>query len=250
MVVMHLRIGVVLLAMAACGLGWGQGAKLEGVTFATDPDEVFISVREAAAALGWTVGWDDAKNSVLLGDAALKPGDLRRIEDGVAMVSLSRIEALEVKVTAGAEMETWNLERGDKKASVVVPRQEVEVNLNEQELRAWQGKWLVLRTNVSTGRRGFGTPAGKFSALSKARHRVSRKYNNAPMPFAVQIWGGYFIHGSPSVPGWPASHGCVRMPLEGRNPASLLFNWIQVGTKVTVTRKWSETAAAFGAAEA
>jgi hypothetical protein len=40
------------------------------------------------------------------------------------------------------------------------------------------------------------------------------------------------------------------MPLEGRNAASLFFNWVHLGTKVTVTRKWSETGAAFGVGEA
>jgi hypothetical protein len=67
-------------------------------------------------------------------------------------------------------------------------------------------------TAVSTGRAGYGTPAGVFPILQKhVRHR-SNLYNGAPMPYMQRLtWGGVALHAG-HVTGRPASHGCIRMP--------------------------------------
>ncbi|HQS96858.1 MAG: hypothetical protein B7X90_07460 [Novosphingobium sp. 17-62-19] len=65
---------------------------------------------------------------------------------------------------------------------------------------------------VSTGKRGHGTPSGVFPILQKRVHHRSNLYSNAPMPFMQRLtWGGIAIHAG-RLPGYPASHGCIRLP--------------------------------------
>jgi lipoprotein-anchoring transpeptidase ErfK/SrfK len=111
------------------------------------------------------------------------------------------------------------------------------VNLAKQQLHAWQGERLVLQCRVSSGRNG-GTPAGDFVAGPyKSRTHYSSRYNNAAMPYSVQINGHIFIHGFTSVPKYPASHGCIRVPLNEGNPARFFYEWVDKGTPVKVMRK-------------
>jgi lipoprotein-anchoring transpeptidase ErfK/SrfK len=111
----------------------------------------------------------------------------------------------------------------------------VEINLAKQQLFAWQGSRLILQSRISSGRNGR-TPAGEFRAGPfKARIHYSTRYHRAPMPWSVQINGNVFVHGFTSVPNYPASHGCIRLPLTGLNPAKLFFEWVDVGTPVRVT---------------
>jgi lipoprotein-anchoring transpeptidase ErfK/SrfK len=65
---------------------------------------------------------------------------------------------------------------------------------------------------VSTGKRGHATPAGVFPILQKAVHHRSTIYSGAPMPYMQRLtWGGVALHGG-HVPGYRASHGCIRLP--------------------------------------
>lgn len=64
----------------------------------------------------------------------------------------------------------------------------------------------------------------------------SSLYHNAPMPWSVQIYGHVFIHGFTSVPNYPASHGCIRLPLNEGNPARFFYEWIDNGSPVSVVR--------------
>jgi lipoprotein-anchoring transpeptidase ErfK/SrfK len=79
---------------------------------------------------------------------------------------------------------------------------------------------------VSTGRRGFGTPAGTYHPQSMARSWFSREYYNSPMPHSIFFHGGYAIHGTHEIArlGGPASHGCVR--LDPGN-AAILYGVVQ-----------------------
>jgi lipoprotein-anchoring transpeptidase ErfK/SrfK len=82
------------------------------------------------------------------------------------------------------------------------------------------------RWPVSTGRRGFGTPAGTFRPQRMAPRWFSTVYYNAPMPHAIFFHGGYAIHGSYDIArlGGPASHGCIRLH---PSAAATLFGIIQ-----------------------
>lgn len=118
----------------------------------------------------------------------------------------------------------------------VKPGKRVEIDLTKQQLRAYEGNRVVLRTHISSGRTG-NTPTGNFRAGPyKSEKHFSSLYQNAPMPWSVQITGHYFIHGYTDVPRYPASKGCVRVPLTGRNPAKRLYKWIDVGTPIRIYR--------------
>ena len=79
---------------------------------------------------------------------------------------------------------------------------------------------------VSTARRGYITPPGTYHPEMLARHWLSRKYYNSPMPHSIFFYGGFAIHGSYEIShlGRPASHGCVR--LDPGN-AAILFGLVQ-----------------------
>jgi lipoprotein-anchoring transpeptidase ErfK/SrfK len=109
----------------------------------------------------------------------------------------------------------------------------VEVNLTTQTLRAYEGNRVVLKTNISSGR-NRATPTGRYSAGYKDPDHYSSLYHSAPMPWSVQVSGNIFIHGSSSVPNYPASHGCIRVPLTGRNAAKRFFQWVDPGTPIRI----------------
>ena len=70
----------------------------------------------------------------------------------------------------------------------------------------------ILHASVSTGTQGRETPAGIFAVLEKNKDHRSNMYDDAEMPNMHRItWNGIALHGGP-LPGYPASHGCVRMP--------------------------------------
>jgi len=111
----------------------------------------------------------------------------------------------------------------------------VEVNLSTQMLRAYEGNRLVMKTRISSGRGGI-TPTGRYRAGPyKSAEHYSSLYHNAPMPWSVQVSGHIFIHGFHTVPDYPASRGCIRVPIDGRNPARRFFNWVDVGTPIVIS---------------
>ena len=87
------------------------------------------------------------------------------------------------------------------------------VSLGSQTMTVTQNGVVKHRWRVSTGRKGFGTPTGSWSAKWASRNHRSRKYDNAPMPFAIFFKGGYAVHATFDTKrlGRPASHGCVRL---------------------------------------
>lgn len=215
---------------------------IPSVTFSAQPREVWVPLRKLGEAFGWEVEWSDEAQKITVSGREISDRSLYMNPQHTAFIRLTSLPHLEVDV-AEVKEDAWFLTHGEKTVAVQEAEQRVEINLSEQRLMAFQGPYLVMATNVSTGRRGFSTPPGQYKAQSKARHRVSRTYDNAPMPYSVQLKGGYFIHGSGSVPRRPASHGCVRMPLTGNNPARMFFEWVEVGTPIEVRNDWSDEAA-------
>lgn len=92
------------------------------------------------------------------------------------------------------------------------------------------------RWDVSTGRPGYATPAGRYQPIRMHRQWYSRKYDNAPMPHAIFFHGGYAIHGTTDLKrlGRTASHGCVRLHPE--NAAALFALVKEIGTHNTIIR--------------
>lgn len=95
----------------------------------------------------------------------------------------------------------------------------------------YKGDRLVGAASVSTARQGHITPLGEWSILEKRPFYRSRKYDNAPMPWMERIdeYGTAF-HGGVN-PGYPASHGCIRMPMKF---AEKVYSLTKVGTKVII----------------
>ena len=88
----------------------------------------------------------------------------------------------------------------------------IVISLPTQRAYVFKDGELWDSSRVSTGRKGKRTPVGTYTILEKALHHRSNKYSNAPMPFMQRItWGGVALHAG-VVPGYPASHGCIRLP--------------------------------------
>ena len=88
----------------------------------------------------------------------------------------------------------------------------IVVSIAAQQAFVFKGGELWDSSNVSTGKRGHETPTGEFPILEKKKLHHSNLYDNAPMPFMQRItWDGVALHAG-HVPGYPASHGCIRLP--------------------------------------
>ena len=107
----------------------------------------------------------------------------------------------------------------------------VIVSLPAQEVHVYRGDTRIGRSSISSGRPGYDTPPGVYEILEKREVHHSKKYNNAPMPFMQRLtWDGIALHAG-QIPGYPASHGCVRLPMAF---AERLFEVTEKGGRVIV----------------
>jgi hypothetical protein len=134
----------------------------------------------------------------------------------------------------------------------------IKISLSEQRAYFYRNSMLVGISQLSTGREGLNTPVGKYSIIQKDVNHVSSKYGDyvddagnvvmanidvekdrkppgtkykgAPMPFFMRIVGGVGMHAG-YLPGYPASHGCIRMP---EFMAENFFKSVSTGTPVTI----------------
>ena len=91
---------------------------------------------------------------------------------------------------------------------------EIVVSIPQQRAYIYRANRLIGVSTVSTGMRGHRTPTGRYPIMEKRRTHFSNLYNNAPMPFMQRLtWGGIALHAG-QIPGYPASHGCIRFPYE------------------------------------
>ena len=105
------------------------------------------------------------------------------------------------------------------------------VSIPEQTMHVYRNGVLIGRSTVSTGSKGHSTPGGVFSILEKKQTYRSKTYNNAPMPYMQRLtWTGIAMH-SGALPGYPASHGCVRLPYDF---SQLLFKATEKGGTVVL----------------
>ena len=105
------------------------------------------------------------------------------------------------------------------------------VSLKQQKLEVYRGTTLVVSSKISSGKPGYDTRTGVFSILEKRRRHHSNLYSNAPMPWMQRMtWSGTALHAG-VIPGYPASHGCVRLPFSF---APKLFQMTNVGENVVV----------------
>ena len=111
-------------------------------------------------------------------------------------------------------------------ASALAAKLVAKVDISSQTMVVSYNGKVKYKWPVSTGRKGYSTPTGSYSAKWLSRHHRSRKYNNAPMPYAVFYHRGYAVHATYDTKrlGRVASHGCVRLAPEN---AAKFFSLVQ-----------------------
>src|SRR3979409_1784669 len=106
------------------------------------------------------------------------------------------------------------------------------VSIKSQQVTFYDAEGWILRAPVSTGTTGRETPAGVFALIEKDKDHHSSLYDDAWMPNMQRItWNGVALHGGP-LPGYAASHGCVRMPF---GFAEKLFDKVHIGMRVIIS---------------
>jgi len=107
----------------------------------------------------------------------------------------------------------------------------IVISLTDQMGYVYRAGQLIGATTLSSGRTDHETPTGVFPILGKERIHHSKTYENAPMPFMQRLNNyGVALHGGNN-PGYPASHGCVRLPMKF---AARLFELTQTGSPVII----------------
>jgi hypothetical protein len=107
----------------------------------------------------------------------------------------------------------------------------VLVSIPQQLMNIYRNGILIGRSSVSTGSKGHATPGGVLTILEKKKTHYSKKYDNAPMPNMQRLtWTSIAMH-SGNLPGYPASHGCIRLPYDF---SQLLFAATSKGGTVVV----------------
>jgi lipoprotein-anchoring transpeptidase ErfK/SrfK len=108
----------------------------------------------------------------------------------------------------------------------------IAISIERQKLRIYDANGFFAETPISTGMKGHPTPMGVFSIIQKHKFHHSNIYSGAPMPYMQRItWSGVAMHAG-VLPGYPASHGCIRMPMAF---AMKMWNWTKMGARVVVT---------------
>ena len=107
----------------------------------------------------------------------------------------------------------------------------IAISIQKQNLKIYDAKGFFAETPISTGMPGHPTPMGVFSVIQKHKLHHSNIYSGAPMPYMQRItWSGVAMHAG-VLPGYPASHGCIRMPMAF---AVKMWGWTRMGARVVV----------------
>ncbi len=128
---------------------------------------------------------------------------------------------------------TWNPELSPEGPVAVV------VSIPDQRVHVYRNGIRIAVSTCSTGKKGHETPTGVFTVLQKDKHHRSSTYGGAPMPNMNRLtWDGIALHAG-KLPGYPASHGCIRLPLEF---SERLFGITHMGTPVILAGGHSDPA--------
>src|SRR3981189_1579697 len=142
-----------------------------------------------------------------------------------------RVSPETVKLKPGEYV--WEPERAPEGPLLIV------ASITEQAAYVYRNGIRIARTSVSTGRPGHRTPTGVFTILEKEVHHTSSIYKGAEMPYMERVtWSGIALHAG-DLPGYPDSHGCVRLPLEF---SKLLFGVTMKGATVILANQHSAPA--------
>ena len=108
----------------------------------------------------------------------------------------------------------------------------ITISIQDQKMRVFDANGLFAESPVSTGMKGHSTPMGVFSVIQKHKFHHSNIYSGAPMPYKQRITSSGVAMHAGVLPGYPASHGCIRMPMAF---AIKMWNWTKMGARVIVT---------------
>ena len=127
-----------------------------------------------------------------------------------------------------------NQERAEAPAPMLNGRAVIAVvSIKDQRVSLYDAKGGAVRARISSGQTGYETPVGVFSVLQKEVEHHSNLYDDASMPFMQRLtWSGVALHAG-ALPGYPASHGCVRLPHEF---AQRIFSHTKLGMRVVLSR--------------
>ncbi len=121
--------------------------------------------------------------------------------------------------------------RAEETSTLPGPAALAVVSLRDQRISVYDSTGRALRARVSSGQTDYETPVGIYSILQKNRDHYSNLYDDAEMPFMQRLtWSGIALHAG-ALPGYPASHGCVRLPYDF---ADRIFGLSKIGTRVVV----------------
>lgn len=150
---------------------------------------------------------------------------------GLAMMALIALTSSSAIVSAeAASRRSRNLDDVSQDTLTGQPMLAI-VSVKDQRVSIYDAAGGVMRAPVSSGRTGYETPVGVYSVLQKEEEHYSNVYDDASMHFMQRItWSGVALHAG-ALPGYPASHGCVRMP-DGF--AQRLFPLTKIGMRVIV----------------
>ncbi|MBR0728194.1 L,D-transpeptidase [Bradyrhizobium japonicum] len=130
--------------------------------------------------------------------------------------------------TVGKKAVVAEKEAGTKPQGPLV----IVVSIDRQKVTVYDTNGVFAESPVSTGMKGHSTPMGVFSVIQKHKFHQSNIYSGAPMPYMQRItWSGIAMHAG-VLPGYPASHGCIRMPMAF---AVKMWNWTRMGARVIVS---------------
>jgi hypothetical protein len=155
------------------------------------------------------------------------------VGSGLALSAVSAAAQQVVKAIADLKPGeyTWHPERSPAGPVAIV------VSIPDQRVHVYRNGIRIAVSTCSTGKPGHATPTGVFTILQKDKDHRSSTYNNAPMPNMNRLtWDGVALHAG-KLPGYPASHGCVRLPLAF---SEKLFEVTHVGTPVIVAGAYSD----------
>jgi len=153
-----------------------------------------------------------------------------------AIVTLAATAALTALTAAPPADAAARQARPARSTEAAAPRDAGEpfmaiVSIKSQHVTIYDSDGWILRAPVSSGTKGRETPAGVFSVVQKDKDHHSNLYDDAWMPNMLRItWSGIALHGGP-LPGYAASHGCVRMPF---GFAEELFDKVRIGMRVII----------------
>jgi hypothetical protein len=157
---------------------------------------------------------------------------MRRFGPSAMVMLLTTLLAMAALTTEAAARQA----RPARVTEAVAPREAGEpimaiVSIKAQKVTFYDADGWILRAPVSTGIKGRETPAGVFAVIEKDKDHHSTMYDDAWMPNMQRItWNGIALHGGP-LPGYAASHGCVRMPYDF---AEKLFDKTWIGMRVII----------------